>query len=301
MERMFKQWWRSDEHFYWMLILPAALVFVTLGLYPLLSTIFLSFRECILSQPWRGVPYVAFSNYSYFLNSELFWKVIKNTIVFVVFSVSIEFIVGFFAAWLLNLDTRGKSFLRMAILLPWSIPIVIAGLCFRFMYNDIFGVINAMLLKVHLLKYPVAWIGDNTYAMGALVFADIWKSFPIIAFLLLAGLQQIPTALYEAANIDGASPIQSFFFITIPLLKRTIFIALAFRTMQAVSFAFDIVYSLTRGGPGDSTQVLVSLSHKYSFQFMQFGKGSTLAILTLLVSFIFGSVFIILLLKAARQ
>lgn len=301
MERNFKQWWRSDEHFYWMLILPAALIFVTLGLYPFLNTIFLSFHECILSQPWRGEPYVAFSNYSFFLNSELFWKATKNTIVFVVFSVSIEFIVGFFAAWLLNLDTRGKSFLRMATLLPWSIPIVIAGLGFRFMYNDTFGVINAMLFKVHLLKYPIAWIGDNRYAMGALVFADTWKSFPIIAFLLLAGLQQIPTGLYEAANIDGASPIQSFFFITIPLLKRTIFIALALRTMQAVSFAFDIVYSLTRGGPGDSTQVLVSLSHKYSFQFMQFGKGSTLAILALLVSLTCGSVFIILLLKEARQ
>jgi len=301
MMKMFKKRWRSDEYFYWMLILPAALIFVILGFYPFLNTIFLSFHESILSQPWRGVPYVAFNNYSFFLNSELFWKAMKNTIMFVVFSVSAEFIVGFFAAWLLNLDSKGKSFLRMAILLPWSIPIIIAGLSFRFMYNDTFGVINAILLKLDLLKYPIAWIGDNRYAMGALVFADIWKSFPIITFLLLAGLQQIPTALYEAANIDGASPIQSFFFITIPLLKRTIFIALAFRTMQAVSFAFDMVYSLTRGGPGDSTQVLVSLSQKYSFQFMQFGKGSTLAILALLVSLAFGSVFIILLLKEARQ
>ena len=301
MVKMFKQRWRSDEHFYWMLILPAALIFVTLGLYPFLNTIFLSFHECILSQPWRGVPYVAFSNYSFFLNSELFWKATKNTIVFVVFSVLVEFIVGFFSAWLLNQYVRGKNFFRVATLLPWSIPIVIAGLCFRFMYSDTFGVINVMLFKVHLLKYPISWIGDNRYAMGALVFSDIWKSFPIIAFLLLAGLQQIPTDLYEAANIDGASPIQSFFFITIPLLKRTIFIALTLRTMQAVSFAFDIVYSLTRGGPGDSTQVLVSLAYKYSFMFMQFGKGSTLAILALLVSLTCGSVFMILLLKEARQ
>jgi multiple sugar transport system permease protein len=298
---MFKQWWRSDEHFYWMLILPAALIFVTLGLYPLLSTIFLSFRECILSQPWRGEPYVAFSNYSFFFNSEIFWKATKNTIVFVVFSVSIEFIVGFFAAWVLNQDVRGKNFFRVATLLPWSIPIVIAGLGFRFMYNDIFGVINAVLLKVHLLEYPIAWLGDKRYAMGALIFADIWKSFPIIAFLLLAGLQQIPTDLYEAAKIDGASLIQLIFFITIPLLKRVIFIALIFRTMQAVSYAFDMVYSLTRGGPGDSTQVLVTLAYKYSFLFMQFGKGSTLAILTLLVSLTLGSVFLILLFRSASQ
>ena len=122
-----------------------------------------------------------------------------------------------------------------------------------------------------------------------------------MAFLLLAGLQQLPYELYEAARIDGASMLKLFFHITLPLLKRVIFVALMVRTMQAVAYAFDIVYSLTKGGPGDSTQVIVSLAHKYSFMFMQFELGAATAICALLTGLTFGGIFLFFILREAGE
>jgi ABC-type sugar transport system permease subunit len=271
---------------------------VLLGLFPFIYTIVLSFYK--YSESLGEKLFVGFGNYHDFFTDSLFWKVLANSLIFATFTVAVEFLIGFASALLMNLGRRSKSFLRVITLLPWGIPIVVAGLSFRFMYNDTFGVINGILFSSHLLHYPIAWIGDTHYALWALMFSEIWKSFPIIAFFLLAGLQVLPKELYEAAEIDGASTIQSFFLVTLPLLKRVIWIALMIRSMQAVAFPFEIVYSVTRGGPGDITQLLVTLAYKYSFIFMELGKGTTLAILALLTELMLGGVFFFFLLKRER-
>lgn len=299
--QILRRWARSDEIFYWALLLPSILLFFALALYPLLNTIQLSFHQYILSQPWSGRPFVGIQNYLYLLGTNVFWTALKNTLIFMFFSVLLEFVIGFFAALMANRDVKSVGLIRAGMLLPWSIPIVVAALCFAFMYNDIFGIINSWFLKLHLIDMPIAWTGDSRYAMGALILADTWKSFPLIAFLLLAGLQPISSDIYEAAKVDGASAIQSFFLITIPLLKRIILIVLAFRSMQAIAFSFDMVYVLTKGGPGDTTQVLATMAYKYSFGFLQFGKGSAFAILTLAMTALVGAIFLIPLLRMSDE
>ncbi len=283
----------TDERFYWLLVLPSLLIFLGFGVYPFISTLYLSIHS--------GSQFVGFSNYRSILGTQVVLLALKNTVIFVFGSVAIEFIIGFLSALIMSAAFRGRTAVRIASFLPWAIPIVVAGITFKFMLNDVGGIVNTLLLKMHLIDFPVAWVADKRYAMWTLIVADSWKSFPILAFLLLAGLQQLPRELYEAARIDGATSIKMFFFITLPLLKRVIFVALMIRTMQAVAYAFDIVYSLTKGGPGDLTQVLVSLAQKYSFQFMHFELGAAVAVLALLMGLALGGTFLFLLFRGARE
>ena len=283
----------SDEQFYWLLSLPAIVVFLCLGLYPFMYTLYLSVH--------KGEQFVGFANYLTLFDRDIFIMALSNTAVFVFGSVCIEFFIGFLSALIMHTSFRGRTIVRIATFLPWAIPVVVAGIAIKFMLSDMGGIVNALLLKIHLIDLPVAWIAYKETAMGALILADSWKSFPILAFLLLAGLQQLPDELYEAARIDGASALKAFFTITLPLLQRVIFVALMVRSMQAVAYAFDIVYSLTKGGPGDSTQVIVTLAHKYSFAFMQFELGAATAICALLTGLLCGGIFLFLLLKGAQE
>jgi len=240
-------------------------------------------------------------NYVELLSSSLVRQAIRNTVIFVLGSVFLEFVIGFISALIMNASIKGRTIVRMISFLPWAIPVVVAGITFKFMFSDMGGIINTLLMKLRVIDFPIAWVADKKYAMWALIVADSWKSFPIIAFLLLAGLQQLPRELFEAARVDGATGIRTFIYITLPLLRRVIFVALMIRSMQAVAYAFDMVYSLTKGGPGDATQVLVTLARKYSFQFMQFERGATVAILALLTGLVLGGGFLVLILREAKK
>ncbi len=284
---------RSNERFYWYLVLPALTIFAAFGLYPFVRTLFLSVTT--------DSAFVGFTNYKRLFHDPVVLTAIKNTCVFVVGSVSIELILGFLAAFIMNRRSRSRPVLRVLSFLPWTLPVVVAGIMFKFMLNDVGGVVNTALVKVGLLQAPLAWTADKRYAMGALVAADSWKSFPILAFLILAGLQQLPEELFEAARIDGAGRIRIFLRISLPLLKRVLFVALMIRCMQGVAYAYDMVYSLTRGGPGDSTQVLVSLAQKYSFRFMEFHAGAAVAVLALLVGIAFGASFLTLIIRGRQE
>lgn len=284
---------QAEERFYWLLVGPALVLFAACGLYPFIHTLLLSVQD--------AGRFVGFGNYTELLGESVVRQAIRNTAAFVVGSVTVELLVGLAAALFMNHPSRGQAPLRVVSFLPWALPVVVAGIAFKFMLNDMGGVVNAVLVGVGLLDGPVAWVAEKKYAMGALIFADSWKSFPIMGFLLLAGLQQMPLQLFEAARIDGATGSTIFFRITLPLLKRVLFVGLMIRCMQAVAYAFDMVYSLTKGGPGDSTQVLVSLAHKYSFRFMQFEKGAAMAVLSLVAGLTFGGVFLGLILREARE
>lgn len=283
----------KEERFYQLLVLPSVLVFFCIGVYPFVYTLILSMQE--------NGQFVGLHNYAALLSDSLVRQAIRNTVIFVLGSVFLEFVLGFIGALIMNASIKGRTILRMISFLPWAIPVVVAGITFKFMFSDMGGVINTLLMKLRVIDFPIAWVADKKYAMWALIIADSWKSFPIMAFLLLAGLQQLPRELFEAARVDGATSIRAFIYITIPLLKRVIFVALMIRSMQAVAYAFDMVYSLTKGGPGDSTQVLVTLARKYSFRFMQFEQGATVAVLALLTGLVLGGVFLILILREVKR
>jgi multiple sugar transport system permease protein len=284
---------QADERFYWLLVSPALILFGACGLYPFVHTVLLSLQS--------AGRFVGLGNYAQLLEESVVRQAIRNTGLFVIGSVTVELLIGFAAALFMHRPSRGQAPLRVVSFLPWALPVVVAGIAFKFMLNDMGGVVNSILVAVGVIDSPVAWLAEKKYAMGALILADSWKSFPIMGFLILAGLQQMPVQLLEAARIDGASGLTIFARIILPLLKRVLYVGLMIRCMQAVAYAFDMVYSLTKGGPSDSTQVLVSLAHKYSFRFMQFEQGAALAVLSLIAGLALGGAFLFLILREARE
>jgi len=233
--------------------------------------------------------FVGLKNYIKLLSEDRFWNDTKVTFLFTIVSVSLELFFGLLIALAINKQFKGRGFVRASVLVPWAIPTVASAMMWRIMYSDQFGVVNDILKKLHLIKNYIPFTSaSETTAFWAMVVADVWKTTPFMALLLLAGLQVIPRQLYEAASIDGASKWKQFWRITLPLLKPSILVALVFRTLDAFR-AFDIAVVLTGGGPGNSTELLTLYNYKLYMEFLNFGKGSALSILIFL--FIMGISF----------
>ncbi len=271
------------------MILPALLLLVVIGIVPIVITVSYSFQYKVLTDP-LDTHFVGLDNYVTLLSSELFWEVLGNTAVFAVLSMVFEMVIGFIGAMLMNSAKKFVGVVRTAVLIPWAIPGIIIAYMFSFMFNDQLGVVNQLLETVHLIDAPVSWLTNGTTAMLAVVLADTWKQFPYISLMIFAGLQTIPKDVYEAAQIDGAGRVATFFRITLPNLKGILLIVLLFRTMGAIRI-FDIIFGITGGGPANATATLLFQAYKYLFGDMNFGLGSALStiitILILICSFIY--------------
>jgi multiple sugar transport system permease protein len=190
-------------------------------------------------------------------------------------SVSLELLLGLGIALLLNRAFRFRGIVTALVLVPWAIPTAVSARMWEWMYNTDFGILN------HLLGMKINWLGSPFWAMNAAVVMDVWKTTPFVAILLLAGLKMVPHDLYQAARIDGAGTWSIFRRITLPLLMPVVLVVLIFRTMDAFR-VFDAVYVLTGGGPANTTETLSIYAYKVLFQTLQFGYGSTLAIVVFL-------------------
>lgn len=175
--------------------------------------------------------------------------------------------------------------------MPWAIPTVISALMWKFMYDGQVGIMSKFFADIGLIKSPADLLSSTTNAMIAAMTADIWKTTPYIAILLVAGLQTIPESLYEAAKVDGANAVYQFFRITLPMLKPTILVALLFRTLDAFR-VFDLIYVLTGGGPANSTETVSIYTYKTLFNQLDFGRGSTLAVLIFIMVTIISFIYI---------
>jgi len=271
----------SEEKLAYWLTIPALLVIFLIAFFPIFQAIWLSFHKIQLQFPQLGTPFVGLGNYQELFKEPRFWNAIKNTFVFASCTVILEFIFGLILALLLNKSFMGRGILRTALLIPWAFTTVVSALMWQFIYNDQFGILNSILMKLHIIKQPIIWLGTTKLAMISAIIADVWKTTPFMALLLLAGLQVIPREMYEAALIDGASAWQTFLRVTLPLLKPTILVALLFRTLDAVR-VFDLIFVLTQGGPGNSTEVLSYLTYIKLFREFDFGVGSALSVITFL-------------------
>ncbi|MGZ4031133.1 MAG: carbohydrate ABC transporter permease, partial [Tumebacillaceae bacterium] len=204
-----------------------------------------------------------------------------NTMLFTVISVALELVLGLGIAVLINQQFRGRGLVRAAVLIPWAIPTVVSALMWKFLYDGQNGIVAHLLEKVSLIP-NMGWLLTTKFgAMLSVILSDVWKTTPFMALLLFAGLQTIPQSLYEAAEVDGASRVQQFFKITLPLLKSSILVALLFRTLDAVR-VFDLVYVLTGGGPANSTETISIYAYKTMFAQMNFGAGSALSVIVFL-------------------
>ncbi|ATU93555.1 ABC transporter permease [Phyllobacterium zundukense] len=257
-----------------LLLVPVFVALATVSVYPIINGFWLSFTNTSLAL--QQSDFVGFENYVSMWGDPLFWNAWYHTVYFTLVSTLLETILGLGMALLLYEPFTGRSIVRAAMLVPWAMPTVVTSKMFGWLFDGQHGLINYLLRSVGLISENVNWYGSVDNALGTIIFADVWKTAPFMALLILAGLQTVPKSLIEAAHMDGTNAWQTFWHIRLPLLLPTMLIAGLFRALDAFR-VFDLVYVLTGGGPGDSTEVLSTLSYKTMFSTLQFGYGSALS------------------------
>ncbi|SFJ53491.1 carbohydrate ABC transporter permease [Thermoflavimicrobium dichotomicum] len=235
--------------------------------------------------------FIGFDFYKKFLSDSRMWASLGNTILFTVISVFLELVLGLGIALLINRKFFGRGLVRAAVLVPWAIPTVISALMWKFMFDGQNGIMAKFFELIGIVPDMGQLLTTKAGSMFAIIFADVWKTTPFMALLLLAGLQTIPQSLYEAAEVDGASKVQQFFRITLPLLKPAILVALLFRTLDAFR-VFDLVYVLTGGGPANATETISIYAYKTMFGQLSFGEGSALSVVVFICVAIISIIFV---------
>ena len=281
----------ADRRLAWLLVAPALAVTAAVALFPLGWTLWESLHRHDLRMPWLGRPFVGLDNYVEILGDGRFWGAMLHTAFFTVVSVALEIGLGLFLALALNQAFRGRGLVRAAVLIPWSIPTVVAALLWRFLFDAQAGIVNELLVGLGVLDAPVVWFVRAATAWVPVILADVWKTTPFVALLLLAGLQNIDPALYEAADVDGASAWRQLRSITLPLLRPALAVALIFRTLDAFR-VFDLIYVLTGGGPGTSTEPIALYAFNALFSNLRFGYGAALSVIVFLVTFLLALLYL---------
>jgi trehalose/maltose transport system permease protein len=268
----------------WILLAPSLIVVGLVALLPLLQTISQSFTNARLASE-RPVAFVGLTNYVNLFTDTDFLRSIWITVQFTVVTVFFEFLIGLGIALVVNSNFRGRGLMRAAMLVPWAIITVVSAQMWKWMYNDVYGVFNDLLVdKLHLLPANVAWVSDPSTAMIAIEAIDVWKATPFVALLLLAGLQVIPGDIYEAARVDGANGVQQFFSLTLPLLRPAILVTMIFRTLDALR-VFDVFYVMFGSRPDTMPMAVYAQQNIVTFSLL--GYGSTVAIAIFLVIGVF--------------
>ncbi len=272
---------RREQKTGWILILPALILLLLVYAYPILRAFWLSVFTQNLGTELELV-FSGLSNYQRMISDGRFWQSLWNTTVFTVASVLLELILGIGVALVLNQAFRGRSIVRTITLIPWALPTAIMGVAWAWIFNDQYGVVNDILRRLGIIDTGISWLGNPTLAMIAVILADVWKTTPFIALLLLAGLQSISNDLYEAHSLDGATPWQNFWNITVPLLMPQIVISVLFRFAQAFAI-FDLIQVMTGGGPGGATETVSIYIYSTVMRYLDFGYGSALIVVTFLI------------------
>ena len=265
----------------WIMLIPALIVLGLVFIYPIARAFWLSWFTENLGTQLQPV-FSGLSNYQRMLGDGRFWQSLWNTSVFTLASVFLELLLGLGVALVLNKSFFGRGIVRTTAIIPWALPTAVMGLAWAWIFNDQYGVVNDLLLRLGLIETGINWLGTPGLAMIALIVADVWKTTPFISIILLAGLQSISEDLYEAHRLDGANPWQSFRQITLPLLMPQILIALLFRFAQSFG-VFDLVQVMTGGGPAGSTETVSIYIYSTVMRYLDFGYGAALVVVTFLL------------------
>ena len=261
------------------MISPSLVAIAIVAAYPIIYAIWLSLHEYSRNvaglSRWSGLQ-----NYTEALGSSEFWEAFRNTFVFTGVSVTLELVIGLAMALAMHEAFKGRSILRATVLVPWAVLTVGTAIMWRSIFEPELGFANQMLDALGLPGADVVWLGEEGYAMAVMILADVWKTAPFMALLLLAGLQVISGEIYEAAKVDGATAWQRFRKITLPLLAPAILVALIFRTLDALRI-FDLPFVLTQGSNG--TETLSLLAYDVLRQDRLTGEGSALSVLTFII------------------
>jgi trehalose/maltose transport system permease protein len=280
---------RKQTRLAWVLLLPAIAAVGFVAFYPLGQTVYYSFTDQQFLGGIEPTHWVGLENYKDLIHDTLFRDAVVLTVKFTLITVIFEFVLGIIIALVVNSGFKGRGVMRAMMLVPWAIPTVVAAQMWKWMYNDIYGVVNDAGVRLHLLSHNVAWISQPNTALASVAAVDIWKTTPFVALLLLAGLQVIPTELYEAARVDGASAWQQFWRITLPLLRPAILVALIFRTLDALR-VFD-VFNVFFGNRLD-TQTMAIFAQDTIVGTGDVGYGSAVCVAIFLIIGLFTVIYV---------
>jgi ABC-type sugar transport system permease subunit len=283
--------WRTQQRLFAGLLLAPALLLVvgTLGI-PIVAGIVTSLQRIRINMPARNSNFVGLDNYQHMFTSTDFWHSLQVSVIYTVGSVVLTFVLGFGAALLLSRNTLITPIARLLTLLPWATPVVAGTLTWSIMFDYDSGIVNQMLawLPWHIASIP--WLIDANVSIWAVILVDAWHTFPLAMVLLLAGLQGIPRDLYESASVDGARPVQQFLYITLPSIAPISNVVLLLLAVWAFR-RFDVIYLLTRGGPGDSTMTIIMQTFDRAFRYYDLSASATLGVATLLISAVLAGVY----------
>jgi len=273
-------------------VLPALLYMLIFVGYPIVSNFILSFQDVTVKTINAAVkPFVGLDNYVKLLQDSVLQHSVWNTLLFTVLSLILQFSLGFLLALFFAKKFSYSKPIRGLLMMPWMIPVTITALMFKFMFSSNVGIINQVLQSLQIISQPVDWLTSPNTAMFALIFTNIWIGIPFNMILLSSGLTLIPKELYESAAIDGANKVQTFFRITVPLLKPTIQSVLILGFVYTFK-VFDLVYVMTNGGPVNSTHLLSTYSYKLSFSLFKYSQGATAANILFVILFCVSLVYL---------
>ncbi|MFB2549822.1 carbohydrate ABC transporter permease [Ensifer soli] len=281
-----------------LLLLPAFISLASVSFYPILNGLYLSLTNTSLIT--QEDDFVGFANYVQLFADSQFWNAWWHTMWFTAVSTLLETLIGLGMALILYEHFSGRGLVRAAMLVPWAMPTVVTSKMFGWLFDGQHGIINFILVSLGIADQNINWYGSPDTAMTTIIIADVWKTTPFMALLLLTGLQTVPKSLTEAARMDGAKSWKTFWYIRLPLLLPTLLIAGLFRALDAFRI-FDLVYVLTGGGPADSTETLSTLSYKVLFATLQFGYGSAVSTAMFITEGLIAAVLCLFLIRQIRR
>jgi trehalose/maltose transport system permease protein len=267
----------------WIFLLPMLLILALVAGWPLLRTIYFSFTDATLYD-LEYAEFIGFLNFYYLAVDPQWWRAVWNTVFFAVSSVVIETVLGMIIALTLNAHMPGRGLLRAAVLIPWAIPTVVSAQMWGWMYHDLYGIINEIFLSIGLIDKPYAWIADPNLAMYAVIAVDVWKTTPFMTLLILAALQLLPNEVYEAARVDGISPVKVFFKVTLPLIKPALMVAIIFRTLDSLRI-FDLMYVLTGNSRSTASMSVYARQQLVDFQDVGYGSAASTFLFLIIAAF----------------
>ena len=270
-----------DRNLYTIFLIPGLLILCLILVYPIVTNVTLSFTDSFLLS--SETHFIGFKNYTSLLADARFWHALGRTIYYTAMALLIQFVLGLACALLLNTrGLKGNDVFRTLVYFPYTLPIIVVTLLWKWILHRIFGVLNAILLYTGIIDDTISWISNLTTVMPTISTVTAWFGFPLITVAILAGLQTIPKEFYEVARIEAASPFQVFRYVIFPSIKRVVEIMLVLRTIWIFN-TFDMIYMMTAGGPGDATEVLTIFGYKMGWELYMMGKTSALSVLLMII------------------
>lgn len=268
---------RRSNLSHWMFLTPCLLMLMICAGWPLARTIFFSFTDATLDN-LRNADFIGVENFISLARDQDWWKAVLNTFVIAAISVPMETVLGMIIALILHRNFKGRGWMRAIVLIPWTIPTIVSSKMWAWMLNDVYGIINDLLLRASIISDPIPWTASNMLSIVSIILVDVWKTTPYMALLLLAGLQSLPQDCFEAAEVDSIPFRKTLVSIILPMMKPTIIVAMIFRALDAIRI-FDLVYILSSGNNANATMSVYARRHLVDYADVGFGSAAATALL----------------------